>query len=750
MARQKTRHTLNAYNVDLKGLAVLSFAEFNASCVRTHFRAAINCIPLIVLSTSFSQVAAQNRYATSDNSSPYIHWIDLYDAENRKIDPTAELPQPYSPQKTCGRCHDFNTISHGWHFNAFSSADSGRPGQPWIWSDSRTGTHLPLSYRGWEGTYNPDELGLSRWQIAAKFGGFLPGGGPGSAEALAGGPRTSAGISEKTEMEANGASETAKDASELRNVSEFTVDRSNVTGPLPVDCLMCHHARGSGYSPFVWTEQIAEENFAYAPTAALGLAVVNGSVRRLKDDFDPKSEDAAEKLPKVTYETSQFRSDGKVFIDLVRKPQNDACYYCHTNTSVDVASGGRWLHDEDVHIRAGMACADCHRNSLDHHTVRGFEGEQHPSGVGVASLSCQGCHIPSTNGNAIGPDPPGRLGSPQPAHHGLPPLHFDKLTCTACHSGPAPEVQAVRQFNSIAHRLGEHVKRTGDEFPGIVAGVQLLATNHASLSTDNDEVASQDTTKGTKKYTPHRMMWPSYWAIRRDADWQVLNPEQVYDLIRRPLKVRREFTEELSEVKLSLSTRRELLGEDRASVKPEEWTEKEAGIIADAEQLERAKQVNERMAAALAELEAAFPEGQAVYVTGGVGFIRDSDTTIASLSEEELGEAAKPYNWPLAHNVRSARQSLGASGCVECHSEESLFFASTVRPVGLLPDQETEPVSFATLQGVDIERLSAWNRMFAGRSVFKILGLIATGLTCIVVLAAAAANIKNFWQRQSG
>lgn len=668
---------------------------------------------------------AQSRYATSDNSSGYVHWIDLYDVENRKIDPDAEFPQPYSPEKTCGRCHDFDTISHGWHFNAFAGEIGGRPGQPWIWSDARTGTHLPLSYRGWEGTHNPDELGLSRWQVAAKFGGFLPGGGPGSAEAMASGP---------TEE------------------SEFTVDRSQVTGPLPVDCMMCHHANGSGYSPFVWTEQIGDENFAYAPTAASGIAVISGNMRRLKDDFDPKSEDAASKLPKVDYEASRFRSDGKVFFDLVRKPQNDACYYCHTNTSVDVASGGRWLHDEDVHVRAGIACADCHRNSLDHHTVRGFEGEQHPSGVGVASLSCQGCHMPSANGNAIGQDPPGRLGAPQPAHHGLPPLHFEKMTCTACHSGPAPQAEAGRQFNSIVHHLGEHVKRTGEEFPEIVAGIQLPATLYSQTAAADgeagpNEAGPNEVATGESKYTPHRMMWPSYWAIRRESQWQILNPEQVYDVVRRPLKVRREFTEELSEVKLALSTRRELLGEERARVKPEEWTEEEAKIIADAEQNERTKQVNERMAAALTELEAAFPGGQAVFVSGEAGFVRDSDTTISTLPPEELGTAAKPYSWPLAHNVRPARQSLGASGCVECHSDESLFFAANVRPSSLLPDQETEPVSFATLQGVDTMRLSAWNQLFAGRSIFKILGLIALGLTCVVALAAVAANVSNFWRR---
>ena len=142
------------------------------------------CAAAIVLCAR-PQLMAQGRYATSDNHSGYVHWIELVDENNTKIDPTAEFPKPYSPEKTCGRCHEFDTIAHGWHFNAVDpQTDAGRPGQPWIWSDARTGTHLPLSYRGWDGTYDPDVLGLSRWEVAAKLGGYLPGGGPGAKSSL--------------------------------------------------------------------------------------------------------------------------------------------------------------------------------------------------------------------------------------------------------------------------------------------------------------------------------------------------------------------------------------------------------------------------------------------------------------------------------------------------------------------------------------------------------------------------------------
>ncbi len=664
---------------------------------------------------------AQNRYATSDNQSGYVHWIELYDAANNRINPQAEFPMPYSPERTCGRCHEFDTISHGWHFNAVDpQANHGRPGQPWIWSDPGTGTHLPLSYRDWDGTHNPDALGLTRWQVAAKLGGFLPGGGPGSSESLA--------------------NEDAQDRIAKQADPEIATDRSSVTGPLPIDCLLCHRNEGSGYSPFEWTAQIEDENFAYAPTVALGLAQVVGTVARLKD-FDPTAADAASKLPKLTYNQTKFRSDGKVFIDLVRKPQSNSCYYCHTNITADSVKSTRWAHDEDVHLRAGFACADCHRNGLDHHTVRGFDHERHPAGSIGASLSCQGCHLGSSDTDGDSLAQAGRLGAPLPEHRGLPPIHFQKLTCTACHSGPPIQQEVPRLINSIAHLLGGHVKRTGDEMPGIVGPVNLPVNYAIEHSNEQHELT----------YTPHRLFWPSFWGTIDDKGKATpLNPELAYELVRRPLRAKRtgDFTEELADVSLDLSQRRELLGEERARVKEEDRTEDEKSKVAAAERVARQQQVDERLMAALVAIEEKFPDKQAVYITGGTGWIRYGDK-LKMLQGDELTSGAAPYAWPMAHNVRPARQALGAKGCTECHSDGSSFFSAEVQPVGLLPEQAIAPIKVSVLQHADMDRLRNWNKLFAGRSSFKIASLIAFAATCLIVLSALVWNIGTFWQRRA-
>lgn len=653
-----------------------------------------------------AKLYGQNRYATSDSMAGYVHWIELYDESNNKIDPN-ESSRPYSPEKTCGRCHDFKTIAHGFHFNAalpaaVSGTDAGRPGLPMIWNDPRTGTHLPVSFRGWPGTHKPKDLGLSNWQMAAKFGGYMPG--------------------------------LTIPSGEVAEPVQGSVDRTKITGNLPIDCMLCHNRPGSGYSPFVWTEQIQDQNFAYAPTAALGLAVVTGNMRRLKDDVDLSSEEVKEQLPKLKYEIEKFRSDGKVFIDLIRKPANESCYYCHTSVSSDSPQGTRWQHDDDVHLRAGLKCADCHRNGLDHQTVRGFEDEKHASGSIAASLSCQGCHMGDADSKMVG-----RLGAPKPLHKGLPPLHFEKLSCTACHSGPQLSDEIGRQILSATHQLGNHVKRTGDELPAVHGNV-MLPVDESGLTTDGS----------SGKYTPHRMMWPSFWGVVRDGKLQPLNPEQAYELVRKPLKIRKDFSDELSEVKLTLSQRKQILGDDKlARMKTEELDEKQRKLIEEAEAAERKKQIDERMIAALKEIETAMPGAQAVYVSGGQGIAKGSDDKLSQLPPEKLGKHAEPYAWPAAHMVRPAQQSLGVTGCQECHGEGSQFFYAKLKPVGTLPGQETTEIAVHDLQKADMERLAQWSQMFEGRSAFKIASLIAFALTCVIVVSTVAVNLSSSWRKSS-
>ncbi|MCA9133665.1 MAG: hypothetical protein KDA45_10940, partial [Planctomycetales bacterium] len=248
------------------------------------------------------------------------------------------------------------------------------------------------------------------------------------------------------------------------------------------------------------------------------------------------------------------------------------------------------------------------------------------------------------------------------------------------------------------------------------------------------------------QYTPHRLMWPSYWGTLLDGQVEVLQPEEVYEMIRRPLKVRRDFTEELAKVSLSLSQRKELLGEDRARVKDEQRTPEERQKVEAAEDEARQQQVEERLAAALTAVEEKYPGRQAVYISGGVGFARDGENKTQILTARQLGGAADPYAWPQAHNVRPARQALGAQGCSECHRDGAPFFEADLSPVALVPTQRATPLKAYSLQKVDRDRLKRWNQVFRGRDAFKWASFTVLTVTCVVLLSALVWNIGNLWR----
>ncbi len=452
--------------------------------------------------------AEDSRFAATNSRSQYVHWIDLYDADDVKIDPEAEDARPYSPMYTCGRCHDYKAISHGYHFNApFSGESEGRSGEPWIWTDTRTGTQIPLSYRDWPGTYNPRDLGISDREFVLKFGHHMPGGGAG---AMAPAPAETSASEEKEEP-TTASTEGDSAESAAAPVEDKSAGRWKLSGELSIDCMICH-SNDHTFNAEAWWDQIGKENFAWASSVAIGLAQVEGEVAKLPDDFDPAAEDNdGKQLPKTTYTPLRVNAEKKIFFDVIRKPSNNACYYCHSTRAVGDGATPEWVHDEDVHLRAGMSCTDCHRNGIAHHTVRGYDGEQHPTGQLIETLSCRGCHLDEHSDEGITHG--GRLGAPKPLHTGLPPLHLERLSCTACHSGPGPQESVPQVQTAMAHLLGLPSHHFGADLePGLTA--PTFARDEGVLY-------------------PHRMVWPAFWGKMVGENITPLHPEKVNDAVRR-------------------------------------------------------------------------------------------------------------------------------------------------------------------------------------------------------------------------
>jgi hypothetical protein len=666
--------------------------------------------------------AEDSRFAMTHSRSQYVHWIDLYDAQGSRIDPTDPDALPYSPVHTCGRCHDYEAIAHGYHFNAMSRLkEKGRAGEPWIWTDTRTGTQIPLSYRGWEGTYDPRKLGISAWDFLLQFGRQMPGGGPGEwLAATESEPEVSA-----RELEGAGDAEQAAEnpaANEPIDNEPIDNGRWALSGQLAIDCMMCHSNNGV-YSPERWWEQIEKQNFTWAPAAAVGIADIDGEVSRLKDT-PPAAADGEESgdadqprtdLPKTSYRPVRMDADKKIFFDVIRKPSNDICYYCHTTRSVGDGATPDWTHDEDVHLRAGMSCTDCHRNGIEHHTVRGYEGEQHPTDQSVVTLSCRGCHMG---------DGGGRLGAPKPLHKGLPPLHLERMSCTSCHSGPVPREEALLVQTAMGHALGLPTHSLEATTPPQMAAPVMLRT---------DEVLY-----------PHRVVWPAFWGQQVGETITPLNPEVVYDTLRRTLRVRRTstFTETLGDVSLNKEDKAEVLGDERADVPVAELSEEEQQKLAQLELTKGAEQFREKLGEALVELKEAIETdgAQPVYVSGGRVYQLGEEDKVEIVEHE----AAQPYAWKLAHDVRPARWSSGAiDGCYDCHKMGAPIFDGQVTALGPGVDPEPPTEKMLELAGYDRQQMDAWNLSFQGRTAFKWFGFASVTVVVLILLSFVLLGVNG-------
>ena len=610
---------------------------------------ALALLPLLSLTIVWAQEAEEAPAGKlgdkSDGSRAHpTHLIPLFPAnedgeKGPQIAVDAEVVLPFSTKFTCGECHSYDLIKHGWHFNAADvNAPTGRPGEPWIYPDHKLGIQLPLSYRDWPGTFRPDEIGMSDFQFTKVFGRHMPGGGPGETKA--------------TDID--------------------DIGRQYVSGKLEINCLACHNGHFGQDMGGVngWAVQIAvKENYRWAAAASCEFAAVKGSSAAMSEVYDPFMPEGEDDEPHVVYDENAFDADGQVLFNVVREAPNERCYYCHSDMYFSHGEGHneKWVADEDVHVKAGLTCVDCHRNGIEHQIVRGYPDEVADSNNPlVATTTCEGCHLPEGSGVPEA----GRLGAPMPKHVGLPPVHFERLSCTACHSGPWPGDEAILAKTSRAHRLGT---------PSVNKSEQMLPHIQAPIFAEEDG-----------KILPHKMIWPAYWATLVDGEVQPV----------------------------TLDVTEKAVGgvfEDLELRADGDWP----GIS------------KEQVAEALKALNDVV-DGNAVYVAGGTLYRLAEDAN--SVVEEADHPAGKPYMWPIAHTVRPASQSLGIRYCTDCHATKSpMFFASVDvdSPVASETPVVKEMVEF---QDISPFYAWAFSASFVFRPFFKVVALGASAILGLVLL----------------
>ena len=530
-----------------------------------------------------------------------VHLIQMIDEDSSVIRTDDQPMLPFSSKNTCGECHDYNKIRNGWHFTAGDSGVvNGRPGHPWIFVDQASATQIPISLHDWPGTLKPGDVGLTAIEYLQLFGRQIPGGSVGDKE-------------------------------NLRSLDNAF--RWRVSGELEINCLSCHDAEFS-HDQAAHAANTARQNFRWVAAASSGFANVYGSARDMPDNYDiylGTAPDVPKKTPPhVVYDLTRFNQKNEVYFDVVRNVPDRNCYYCHSLKIITLDRQEKWMHESDVHLKAGLNCVDCHRNGLDHDMVRGYENDMSDKAVPVNNIksefSCFGCHMQS-----------GRLGAPKPLHAGLPPIHFEKMSCTACHSGIWPDRNTPFIKTSQGHGLGVHgINKSDSTLPHISSNVFIR---------NEDGIIR-----------PHNLIWPSYWAM---LDSSRVNPVSVKQI--------RAYTTPF------------IMNED--SMGTWNWL-----ALADTQIIK-----------ILDTLKTMAKENEApvLIASGKLTFLKNDSTL-----EQTTSNMALPYRWAFGHDVRPASQSLGINGCEDCHSGDSNFYYSDVdidSPIPVLNVNKLENIDFMDL-----------------------------------------------------
>ena len=239
--------------------------------------------------------------------------FNLYDEDGNIIDPVNNInaEKPYSPKQTCGKCHDYDKITQGFHFQqGKDEAATGTLAERYQWV-SNPGNYggnwcspAPLyNYLSKKTNTSAKEMDMTSFTfITNGCATCHPGGGP--LEYDREGFRYDKHM-DSLEYTAGGTNNFDGD---------YFQAHWNRSGVIEADCNLCHLPE---YDYKTRNDHLAKFNFRWMATVGSGLASVEGSV---KDTIDVK----------VKYNLAKFGPDGKVSMHLVREPRNETCLNCHS------------------------------------------------------------------------------------------------------------------------------------------------------------------------------------------------------------------------------------------------------------------------------------------------------------------------------------------------------------------------------------------------------------------------------------
>ncbi|NLP11063.1 hypothetical protein GX408_11775 [bacterium] len=566
----------------------------------------------------------------------------LYDEHGEVINPVASqnVDQPYSPRQTCGKCHDYEKITQGYHFQqgrgemapAFMQERYG-----WVTSPGNYGGNwcspAPI-YRSLAPKKNEKarQIDMTSFEfITATCGYCHPGGGP--AELDREGNRYDRHMADPShQMTAGG--DNGLDG-------DYYQSHWSESGVLEADCMLCHSPE---YNHKERQLQIDRWNFRWAATAGARLARVEGSVK--------------DKTPiELSYDLSLFDSEGKLSSHLVREPRNETCLTCHAKPQWK-KRGANFSSRSDVHIKAGLKCIDCHAagSVAANPLIRGKEEHQFgkgddPSGhvrddLDNTMRDCADCHLD------------GYLNAPRPKHAWLPPLHLDRIACETCH---IPE----RGFKSAMVQVSDAY----NPGPKITPPAKHIWTFYdASMQYWNHYGELAQFTVADKPVVPYKPVLARYkdkiYPVNRvHSAWPGIEEQgksglnqpfmrDVFAMWQRHLKDPAQFP--------LLATIRDDNGDGMAEVNRDEEIDAVISSVRDYLQESGFDLTGKRV----------------VWVYNDLVYYSSREHKQLAMENFEASPYASVYKY--SHDVYPAQAALGVNGCLDCHSTRSGFFTSKV------------------------------------------------------------------------
>ncbi len=639
----------------------------------------------------------------------YVHDVcppfHLLDENGQIIDPVKGInsDKPYSPKQTCGKCHDYEKITEGYHF----TQGQGEYPTPdmierclWVTSPGNYGgtwcSPAPLySYLSPKDNSNPKLMDMTSFSfITVGCGACHPGGG--SMEYDREGKRYDHWMNDPLSGFISGGDNNFD--------GDYYKARWSETGVLEADCLLCHMP---SYSTKNRGQALASLNFKWAPVAGAGFASVHGSI--------------ADNTPvHVEYNAELFNPDGTISPHIVREPRNEACLSCHAKPGWK-KRGANFQPRTDVHLRAGLKCVDCHPagSASDDPRINGREMHQFAKGddpggqvrndLDNTCLDCASCHIT------------GKLGAPVAKHQWLPPLHLDEIACQTCHI-PERAVKAALVQAGDVFNPGAKIPTRGKHL-WTFYGPDMKYWNHYG---DLEMMGYDDKPTGMYKPVLARYKGKIFPVNRVHSAWPAIEIDGEQGLMQPKMSdIHAMWTAHQSDPS-NYPDLKNIIDHTGDSIPEINAPEEIDALIRS-------------VTAMLSDKEYPMDGKRVVWVMNDRVYSSGTEFRLIDKHEWE----ASPYGnvHKYNHDVYPARAALGVNGCTDCHGSSSdFFFASIVTyPFG----ENGHPVKDAQYKILGLSgfwvKLGAWREEILKPLLYALI--IALG--CMIIVYAGEMIIHS-------